>query len=365
MIHYDTPQAAPWIVCGLSCNGRDVSIECLYVSAYPSGCHRPLTFGIYPGGEHGLLAGPPDDPERAGAALAELQGGATRFIVRCYDSFQDPGSPLWSLPCAPEEFGRYATPGARPMDLVLQYCSAAGNVPGYLEFVRNRIGRYAPLLYSVQITEEASFTGGPEVIDGPYPNVCAALTEGVQTARECLFSLGLRDVKVGFNSTPTFGPSADFWTRIATGGRGFIGALDYVGLDFFPDVFRRVAADGQPGDLASSVVGVLETMRSVWLPSAGISDRVPMHITEHGWPTSSGRSSNRQAKVIDRVVRTVHANSERLNVDSYSLFALRDVALPNSGNEKDVFHFFGIMTADYERKPAFETYRKLIQELGC
>jgi hypothetical protein len=82
---------------------------------------RPLTFGVYPGGvaDQGLLTGLPNDFERADAALIALQGPAKRFIVRCYDSFQDLGSPLWAAPCAPKDFGRYAKPPARPMDLVL------------------------------------------------------------------------------------------------------------------------------------------------------------------------------------------------------------------------------------------------------
>jgi hypothetical protein len=329
---------------------------------------RSLTFGIYPGGvaggDQGLLTGRPDDFELADAALIALQGRAKRFIVRCYDSFQDLKSPLWAAPCAPKNFGLYARPPARLMDLVLQFRSEAGNVAGYLDFVRDRIEGYAHLLYSVQITEEANFTSGPAVIDGPYPNVCSALTEGVQAAKKHLLSLGRPGVKVGFNSTPTFGPSADFWTRIGTGGEQFVEALDYVGLDFFPDVFRRVAPDGQAGDLTSSVIGILETMRSVWLPSAGIGDRVPIHIAENGWPTSTGRTFDRQAEVIERVIRTIHAHSGRLNIDAYTLFALRDVALASAASQSDVFGFFGIMTAGYEPKPAFEVYRALIEELG-
>jgi hypothetical protein len=307
---------------------------------------RQLTFGIYPGGmaggDQGLLTGPPEDFERVDVELGALQGDARRFIVRCYDSFQDPGSPLWGTPSAPKDFERYAQPPGRPMDLVLQFRSEAGNVAGYLDFVRDRIRRYAPLLYSVQITEEANFTSGPSVIDGPYPSVCVALTEGVEAAKEELALVGRPDVKVGFNTTPTFGPSADFWTRIGTGGERFAGALDYVGLDFFPDVFRPVAADGQPGDLTSSVIGILETMRSVWLPSAGIPPVVPIHLAEHGWPTSVGRTPERQAEVIERVIRTVHANRERLRIEAYSLFALRDVAAPSPSNENDLFSFFGI-----------------------
>jgi hypothetical protein len=214
-------------------------------------------------------------------------------------------------------------------------------------------------LCAVQITEEANFTDGPTVIDGPYPNVCVALTEGVREAKHTLLALGRADVKVGFNSTPTFGPSADFWKRVA-GGEDFVQSLDYVGLDFFPDVFRRVAS----GDLTASVIGVLETMRTVWLPLAGIPDEIPIHITEHGWPTSAGREMARQAEAIEQAIRTVHANRDRLNVGRYTLFALRDVALRTSANEQDLFGCFGIMTADYQRKPAFEVFARLVRELG-
>ena len=328
-----------------------------------------MTFGIYPGGaaggDNGLLLGPPDCFEQVDAALIELQGCSAPFVVRCYDSFQDADSPFGGNPCAPAEFVRYAVPGRRPMELVLQYRSASGDVGGYLDFIRDRIGRYAGVLYALQITEEANFTDGPNVIDGPYPNVLLALTEGVKTAKESLLALGRPEIKVGFNSTPTFGPSADFWQRIGAGGERFVQAVDYVGLDFFPDVFRPVSPDGQPGDLKSVVVGVLETMRLVWLPAAGIPESAPIHITEHGWPTSAGRGMDRQAQVLEEAIRTVHANRERLNIERYSLFALRDVSLRNASNEGNLFHFFGIMTADYERKPAFKVVRELVHELGA
>jgi hypothetical protein len=56
---------------------------------------RRLVFGIYPGGaaggDTGLLAGPPDDPKQVHACLNQLQGICRTFVVRCYDSFQDPG----------------------------------------------------------------------------------------------------------------------------------------------------------------------------------------------------------------------------------------------------------------------------------
>jgi len=323
---------------------------------------QPFLYGVYPGGvaggDSGLLTGPPDDPARVAACLDDLQGEAATFVIRCYDGFHDPGSPFGAKACAPAGYEQYAIAGRRPLELVLQYRSASGNVAGYLDFVRAQIERLHPVLYAVQITEEANFTTGPNVIDGPYPDVLRALTEGVVVAKQLLGALGRPDIKVGFNSTPTFGGDASFWSSLAPSG--FQDSLDYVGLDFFPDVFRRVTPDGEPGDLASSIVFVLETMREVWLPSAGIPARVPIHITENGWPTSAGRPAPRQAEVLETVLHTIHNVRDRLGIERYTLFSLRDVAPATPESESNLFLFFGITTADYARKPAFEVFRQRI-----
>jgi hypothetical protein len=329
---------------------------------------RRLVFGLYPGGmaggETGLLSGPPDDPARVRSCLDELQGNCRPFVVRCYDSFQDPDSPLAVTPCAPLDYLQYAVSEVRPLELVLQFRSTSGNVSGFVDFVRLRLERCHPYLYSVQITEEANSADGPPVIDGPYPNVLRALIEGIAAAKAFLQASGRPEVKVGFNATPTFGPGAQFWSRLTGMGESLVESLDYVGLDFFPDVFRLLAPDGQPGDLRSSVTGVLETMRSIWLPAAGIPERVPIHITEHGWPTGAGRHPERQAQVLDMVIRTVHDAGDRLNIERYMLFALRDVEQSRATNRNNLFCFFGITTADYAHKPAFRIFRSLIQELG-
>ncbi|MGB2668266.1 MAG: hypothetical protein WAK48_30035 [Candidatus Acidiferrum sp.] len=134
----------------------------------------------------------------------------------------------------------------------------------YLNFVRHKIAECHQHLYALQITEEANSVNGPEVIDGPYPNVRKAFVEGIVAAKETLRALGREGVKVGFHATPTFGPDAEFWSGIKDIASGrFHEALDYVGLDFFPDVFRPLAPDGQQGDLKQSVRGVLETLRRV------------------------------------------------------------------------------------------------------
>jgi hypothetical protein len=172
-------------------------------------------------------------------------------------------------------------------------------------------------------------------------------------------------VKVGFNSTPTFGAGAEFWADLGhLGGHAFRSALDYVGLDFFPDVFRPVAPDGEPGDLRQSVTTVIETMRREWLPAAGISADVPIHIAENGWPTGPTRSYERQAEVLETVIRTVYAQRERLNIERYTLFSLRDTDSSRPELAGDIFYHFGLTRDDYTPKPAFHVYRSLIAEMG-
>jgi hypothetical protein len=328
-----------------------------------------LVFGVYPGGvaggDSGLLAGTPDCPEWVHVRLDELQGAVRPFVVRCYDSFQDADSPFGTTSCAPQDYLQYFVEGKRPLELVLQFRSTSGNVSGYLDFVQEKIEGCYRALYAVQITEEPNFVDGPNVIDGPYPKVREALVRGVVVAKETLRRLGRPEVRVGFNATPTFGPTAEFWSALRTiGNEKFLASLDFVGIDFFPDVFRRVNADGQAGDLKSSVIGVLETMRNVWLPAAGIPESVAIDITEHGWPTGMERSAQRQAEVLATVVRTIGELRDRLNIARYMLFALRDVGGAGAGSREDIFRFFGITAEDYSRKPAFEVFRGLVREFG-
>ncbi|WP_143686823.1 hypothetical protein [Streptomyces sp. TLI_171] len=91
----------------------------------------------------------------------------------------------------------------------------------------------------------------------------------------------------------------------------------------------------------------------------GIPDIVPIRVYENGWPTGPGRSEQRQAAVLDTVARKVAALVGELNIDGYSLFALRDADI----NAEGLFPHFGLLHGDYTPKCAFRTYRDLIDEL--
>lgn len=132
--------------------------------------------------------------------------------------------------------------------------------------------------------------------------------------------------------------------------------LDYVGLDFFPDVFRPVAR----GRVAAVTEAVLREHRENVLAPAGLS-AIPLRITENGWPTGPGRSPERQAEVIEAVVTAAAQNADPLGLTGYTHFSLRDADSANPG----LFHQFGLMTDDYTPKPAFHACRDLISRFSA
>jgi hypothetical protein len=313
-----------------------------------------LTFGCYAGGlgeteDGSITPGPPEDPERIGAALDALHGESP-FLVRAYLHYSDaePGV-LWAPP-RPE---RYAT-GTRKLDLAVCFREPGTDLSGWLDFLRALLREHGPRLAKIQVAEEANHAGPGG--DGAFPAVRQAIVEGVLAAREEVRRLGL-SVGVGCNSTPVLDAAQEFWTDLGRrGGREFAEALDYAGLDFFPDVFRRIPEER----LADAVFGVLTGFRRESLGAAGIPESTPMHITETGWATGADRPYRRQAEVLDLIVRTVAAQAETLNIQAYEHFALRDA----KSDEESPFFQLGLMTSDYTPKPAFHAYRDLIAEFS-
>ncbi|WP_433226810.1 hypothetical protein [Microtetraspora malaysiensis] len=318
-----------------------------------------LLFGVYPGGitgddAGGLAGGPPDDPERIVEALRSLQCGERPFLVRGYVGFTD-SDDLRVHVQAPERVERYAGEG-RALDLVVQYQSRAGDVAGYVAFLRDLVRRHGRSAATVQVAEEPNVPGNP-TLDGYYPDVRQAVVEGVIAAKDEARRQGFGHLKIGFNTTPLFGPGEGFVAALVeAGGRPFLDALDYVGLDFFPDVFMPVPADR----LHDAVTGLLRLHRAERLTPAGIDPAVPLHVTENGWPTGPERTPERQARVVETVVRAIDGCRDEVNIVGYTHFALRDA----DSSQPGLFHRFGLMSDDYTPKPAFAVFQKLIAELG-
>jgi hypothetical protein len=322
------------------------------------GTPNALTFGIYPGsavGDPGP-AGPPDLPGEIDRALARLQGSPGRpFRIRAYEVYADRGDTVHgSLPRTPADYGRYLG-GGRTLDLVASYHSRSGDIDGYCAFIGKLIDRHGEHIATLQIGEEPNITGNP-LLDGAYPRITEALIAGVRAAKEKARRGGHPGLKVGCNSSPLIGPDSAFFAGLTrAGGEQFIADLDYIGLDFFPDVFHPIA----PARLAAVVQGLLQAHRRDSLAPAGLG-HLPLVITEHGWPTGPNRPPGRQAEVLRTVVDVIYRNAGVLGITGYIHHTLRDARSAGSG----LFCQFGLMTDDYTPKPAFHVYRDLIAALS-
>jgi hypothetical protein len=315
-----------------------------------------LQFGIYLGGvseaHHELATGKPDVPDEINRTLDLLQGDK-HFLVRTYLGFtgSEEDAERVALPSMPD-LARYTWRG-RKLDLVLSNWDRRGNLSQWVEFIENAIDRFGPYIGCLQICEEPNLYDYPG--DGRFGYAVNNILAGVKAARQAIKQRAL-SASVGFNVVPCSDPNDSFWRELARRmDHSFINSLDYVGLNFYPDVAVPLV-----GPLAKEVAGVLTEFREQTLQAAGIPASVPIHICETGWPTGPNRYYTRQAELIDQSVRCVQEVRGKLNITGYELFCLRDADTANP----DLNHQFGILRDDYSPKPAFETYRKLVAELG-
>lgn len=319
-----------------------------------------LKFGIYPHGvagtPTGLAVGPKDEPEKIKLALKELQGATKTLLPRCYAVYMGTGMVDKVL----ASIENYVSYGLK-WDLALGFREPGMELDGWLDFIRQIVRRYSSSLVSLEITGEANLS----FMDGASPNVQQALVQGVILAKEELKAAGA-PVEVGFGVVPdNLEPALPgFWESLSKlVNPAFLGALDYVGYDIYPDVFEPpVAQEALPG----AVESLLRRLREGNLTTGGIPASVPIRIAENGWPTGKHpftgeiRTYEQQSRVLETVIRTIYRLRHELNISHYALFGLRDA---DSAND-EIFHQFGVMRSDYTPKPAFYTFQHLIQELG-
>lgn len=308
-----------------------------------------ITWGIWPGVvDRDLvtletpIAAPPEDTGATLAALRELAGPADRFYVRCYRSYGEGGA--LTMPPTPRDPRPYLGEG-RVIDLVAGYASDRADPDGFARAVRAAVREVAELGGGkLQVCEELNV---PLPLDGGRPGCFEAFAAGLAAAFDERRALGEPDVLIGFNAAV---PDQTFWENVAAAvDPATIARVDFVGLDFFPDVFRPIPAES----LRPAVRHVLRAFRE-GATAIGVPASVPIHITETGWPTGPEHSEEDQARVIGAVAAAVLGVAGEVGVAAYELFGLRDGLTGGPRTNR-----FGLLRDDHSAKPAFEVVRAL------
>ncbi|HEX2232231.1 MAG TPA: hypothetical protein VHG69_02585 [Thermoleophilaceae bacterium] len=328
----------------------------------------PLRFGIGPLPQAGQIGGNPapavpEQPDRTHAFLGELRPAGGPFVLRLNRFFWSDGE---------EGFQRYLGLARRfarrgyLVELQVRYHPSPeqeGNIAAWAEHVRQVVRRFGPIkrVVALQITNEVNITFSPDSSDGAYEGARLALVEGVKAARDEAAKLGYRHLAVGFNWAYRTDPANEtsFWQSLRDrGGPDFVRAVEWIGLDAYPGtVFPPAESEGGERD---GMVNAMSALRC-YARIPGIPESVPMKIEENGWPTQPpGRSYEKQARVLELMVRAAHDFRGTYNVTDYRWFNLRDgdTASPL------LFQHFGLLESDYDKKPAFDVYRRLVGELS-
>jgi Ca2+-binding RTX toxin-like protein len=116
-----------------------------------------------------------------------------------------------------------------------------------------------------------------------------------------------------------------------------------------------------PGRSAGEeVVEALTLLRRCYMPAAGLGRSVDVWVSENGYATNgAGNEATQDSKLLS-TVEEVHRYSGTLGVSDYRWFNLRD----NDSSGTDLFSAVGLLRDDYSEKPAFATFRSLIDRFG-
>ena len=331
----------------------------------------PLVFGIYPGGAAGTVgpSGPvaPENPALRLAALDRLRPHGRPFVLHLYASYTGADGASAAQQVG-QDIAQYGHAGFQT-EVVLCYRPAdggsRGDVAGFVEFVRQAARSLGPVLgvVSLQVTNEANQGGSPNTSDGYYQGAEDALIEGVVAAKDELRKEQRGRVRVGFNWAYASDPGQrGFWSYLRRhGGRRFVDALDWVGLDAYPGTWAaKLSGGGLGADATAFMDGALRALRVSYMPLAGIRRAVPLQVSEAGYPTGPGRTEAMQVAVLGAVVHAVYRARRTYNITGLRWFDLRDADSSSSSFESQ----YGLMRDDYAPKPAFGAYRSLVARLS-
>jgi hypothetical protein len=329
---------------------------------------HPIRFGITPqlagtaGGSQGEVA--PEDPEQVVDALHRLQPPKRPLVIRLNRLFESDGQA--GIDHFVELADRYRREGFA-VESQIRYHPAPeqeGDMAAWEGFVRQATAALVanPAVVALTITNEVNLPISANTSDGAYDGALDAIVRGIVAAQDVLDQTGRVDVALGFSYAYRYFPDQDvaFWRGIGERATPeFYAALDYVGVQLYPGLFWPPAFG--PGETAgSATLDALTLVRACYMPLAGLGSEVPIWITENGYATNLNRRLERQVADLESTVEDTYAYSGTLNVTDYRYFNLRD----NDSDGGDLFDAVGLLFDDYAEKPAFSTYRDLIERFG-
>src|SRR4051812_35972296 len=293
----------------------------------------PLRFGVDPGVAGNPVPGgnvAPIDRRKERAALLNLRPRHRVLVVRLNRLFWSEGEPQL------KSFARQAARLARDgfaVEVQVRYHPTPeqeGDLGAWRRWVRHVVDVLGPnrRLVSLTITNEVNLDISSNTSDGSYTGAEDALIGGIEAAYDELARHGwARRVKVGFTFAYRFNPQADmkFWQYLNThGGKRFVHALGFVGLDDYPGTFYPpVLVPGSPtgSSPGEALAEAAATMRGCYLPAGGIPASVPVWVTENGYPTRAGSAGEpAQRDALVEMVDAARSVARTYGVTDYRWF---------------------------------------------
>lgn len=320
----------------------------------------PLRLGVYPGGLAGQVgrdpvAPKPESEARITAAVERLRPSRGTFTLHYYRALRTAAEQVREERLMRRRLERWGALGLQ-VDYAITYRKHDA-ADEFARFVRGIVRRHGghPALHSLQITNEVNVFLNPDASDGSFRGAREALVKGVIAADRERRRRGHKHLQLGFNWFYNLGSGNEdgFWSHLRDhGGRPFIRALDWIGLDVYPGSFSPT-----PADLGEGAVQGLRAARC-YARFAGFPDRVPIHIQELGWGTDlAGRTPARQARNLERMLRALNAQRGTYNLSNVNWFSLRD----SNSSAASFQEQWGLMRDDYSPKPAFGALERLVE----
>ncbi|HWA65147.1 MAG TPA: hypothetical protein VG899_02100 [Mycobacteriales bacterium] len=342
---------AAWVVPAAAAPPRALSASglanCLLpdvtASSTSVGERRPLTFGVTD-----------NHPTAATLPLLErLKGTLEHLGVHDYTG---PGRSAAYLRQVYPQLHRLARHGY-PVTLDIGVGSSPHESPqAFVGFVRRVVRTDGPWLHAVEITNEPDVPS-PTTSDGADPQIVASLVEGVVAAKSLARALGLR-LRVGFNVAYAYGADASFWARLALqASAAFRHDVDWVGLHTYPNL---LSTDTPVNGTDQSIERLAMATTRACMTAVGLGARVPIVITEVGYPTSRGPAEyDAQRDYWRRVLTTVGRYGPRYGVTGLFAFLLQDA--PSTAA---VGGGYGLFDQHGRPKPAQPTVTRLFERYG-